>query len=142
MTFFRNYMMACVLMISLSSRAEEIPEFRSIDAIRSYRAKVFTAFHVAQYKLYVNEGKGTPSEVAAYQAVVVDVIALQRKVSSLSLRKDLGKDQEACDSWFGRYMSQITSAKIKSEPPFARSDINAAAKLMGDIECLLILPLP
>jgi hypothetical protein len=141
MSFLRNILLFCVCMSSAPSFAEGLPEFKSVSEVRSFRAKLFTSFHVAQSKLYLKDGKGTAAEIAAYQAVVDNVVALQLKASTLRLKSDLGKDQADYDAALERLVNYLSSAKVRSNPPFTKADLNDVGQLLGRIEQLLNLPL-
>jgi hypothetical protein len=109
----------------------------------STRMKVLQALHVAQAPLHSKQDKATQTEIEAYVAAVKRVEAFKNWLvdddsCSVSLKREAMTPYNLAT--YSKAAWGIHDAHLKLEPPFTRTDIGVAVKVMNDARELMKLP--
>ena len=138
----RSILLLLLILISAEAlQCEEMPKIITVRQLRNYRAQLFTSFHVAQYKIYIKDGKGSKEELAAYQKSVAEIQELQTwivKESRISIEPYF---KNAYGDIFLNALADVSAAKIRTSPPFTKRDLNDVGQLMERIDGLISLPI-
>lgn len=115
----------------------------SVNEADALRMKVLQVLQVAQAPLHTKQDKATPAEVEAYSTAVKRVQEFKAWLvddnsCAVSLRRDNLTSYSA--TVFSKAVWGIHDAQLKLEPPFTRSDIGVAVKIMNDAREILKLP--
>ena len=122
-------------------------DFDDVKSADAHRQKTLQMLHVAQAPLHSKQDKATESEVRKYQEAVAEAVNFQQWVAhdgkrSLSLSYTGNNSGDTLNTKkFSKFIWEVHDSKIKATPPFSRSDIGVAIKMMNDARELFQLPI-
>ena len=121
--------------------------FDEVKAADAHRQKTLQLLHVAQAPVHSKQDKATESEVSKYQEAVAEAVNFQEWIAhdgkcSLSLPRTGNNSGDTLNTKkFSKFIWDVHDSKIKATPPFSRSDIGVAIKMMNDARELFQLPI-
>ena len=121
--------------------------FDEVKAADAHRQKTLQLLHVAQAPVHSKQDKATESEVSKYQEAVAEAVNFQQWIAhdgkcSLSLPRTGNNSGDTLNTKkFSKFIWDVHDSKIKATPPFSRSDIGIAIKMMNDARELFQLPI-
>jgi hypothetical protein len=121
-------------------------QFENLKEADAHRQKTLQKLHVAQAPLHLKQDKASAEEVSSYATAVVEAVAFQKWVASnrrcaVTLRSTGNASNDPLNRRrFSKFIWEIHDAVIKTTPPFTRSDIGVAVKMMNDVREVFMLP--
>ncbi len=140
-------MLTCLLASTACLIARNGLEFDDVKQAEAHRQKTLQNLHVAQAPLHSKQDKATEGEIQKYQEAVIAAVEFQQWIAndgdrSLWLGRTGNDSNDPLNTKkFNKFIWDVHDSKIKVNPPFSRSDIGAAMKMMNDARELFQLPI-
>lgn len=140
-------MLSLLVLSAASLVAQSGLEFDDVKSAELHRQKTLQNLHVAQAPLHTKQEKATEVEISKYQEAVVQVVAFQQWIAydgdrSLWLGRTGNDSNDTLNTKkFNKIIWEVHDAKIKTNPPYSRTDIGVAIKMMNDARELFQLPI-
>jgi hypothetical protein len=140
------YKALAILTLTTAAISAQTLQFDNLKEADAYRQKTLQKLHVAQAPLHLKQDKASAEEVSSYATAVVEAVAFQKWVASnrrcaVTLRSTGNASNDPLNRRrFSKFIWEIHDAVIKTTPPFTRSDIGVAVKMMNDVREVFMLP--